>query len=110
MAHLSGRQLRRNDGPQRYDASGAYLLHSQGDDATDRVGGLRPTRTRTRRVAVVKYIDVVLTDAKQRAWEGLSDEQRETYLKAATAATGVKQPMSIIRRWAVQTGPKGDLR
>jgi hypothetical protein len=54
----------------------------------------------------MRYIDVVLDDAKTRAWEALTDRQREEHLKAAVRDSGMIQPMSIIRRWAVQTGPK----
>jgi hypothetical protein len=53
----------------------------------------------------VRYIDVVLAEAKTRAWEDLSDEQREVYLEASIRASGTRQPKSVIRRWAVQTGP-----
>jgi hypothetical protein len=56
----------------------------------------------------MRYIDQVLVDAYKSAWDDLSDEQREIYLDAACRRTGIKQPKSLIRRWAVQTGPKGE--
>jgi hypothetical protein len=57
----------------------------------------------------MRYIDQVLADARKAAWDDLSDEQREVYLDAACRATGRKQPKSLIRRWAVQSGPKNEL-
>ena len=53
----------------------------------------------------MRSIDVVLDDAKRLAWEGLTDEQRTVYLQTAARRSGREQPMSILRRWAVQTGP-----
>lgn len=57
----------------------------------------------------MRYIDLVLVDARRAAWDDLSDEQREVYLDAACKKTGLKQPKSLIRRWAVQSGPKNEL-
>lgn len=53
----------------------------------------------------MKYLDVVLNLAKTQAWEALSDEQRAAHLQAACRSTGGRQPKSIIKRWAIQTGP-----
>ena len=57
----------------------------------------------------MRYIDQVLVDARKAAWDDLTDAQREVYLEAAVKLTGIKQPKNIIRRWAVQAGPKNEL-
>src|ERR1022692_1429510 len=57
------------------------------------------------RCAAMRYKDLVLGDAQRLAWESLSNQQREKFLKAGVRGTGRKLSDEIIRRWATDTGP-----